>query len=86
MDLVHGAGGPHDAAYLRDDGRAAVKDLLSHLRRDVFAYVHGRVLRKQHCPVVPALGIHQSTVARLGAFDGTDRNKLVQSVHDDRPV
>src|SRR3984957_18815983 len=82
MHLMGGAGGLYDATHLCNDGRPAVNDLGSHLRSDVFAHVQNGVLREQPAPVVPAFRIHESTVAGLGAFDGSNRDKLVQGIHE----
>src|ERR1700733_11898108 len=81
MHLMGGAGGVDDATHLCNDGRPAVNDLRSHLRSDVFAHVQSGVLGEQHAPIVPAFRIHESTVAGLGAFDGSNRDKLVQGIH-----
>src|SRR5271154_767129 len=81
MHLMGGAGGLYDATYLYNDGRPAVNDLGSHLRSDIFAHIQYGVLSEQHAPIVPAFRIHETTVAGLGAFDGPNRDKLVQRIH-----
>src|SRR6202050_3492934 len=81
MDLMGGARSVHHAAYLSNDGRTAVNDLGSHFRSNVIADVQRGILREQHAPVIPSLRIHEPAVARLGAFDGLDREKLFQRVH-----